>query len=75
MGPVNFTLLLLIFASTKFCDLGILMILRVLIFAISLRSRANFAILRNQGKSSTFKSTCFVNVAVSRLNCFNVVFV
>ena len=32
-------LLLLLFASTKFCDFGIAMILRVLIFAIS-RSRA-----------------------------------
>ena len=29
------TLLLLLFASTKFCDLGIAMLLRVLIFAIS----------------------------------------
>ena len=35
------TLMLLLFASTKFCDLGVPMILRVLIFAIS-RSRAKF---------------------------------
>ena len=34
-------LLLLLFASTKFCDLGIVTILRVLIFAISWR-RAKF---------------------------------
>ena len=42
-GPskVAHTLLLLLFASTKFCDLGIPTILRVLIFAIS-RSRAKF---------------------------------
>ena len=35
------TLLLLLFASTKFCDFGIPTILRVLIFAIS-RTRAKF---------------------------------
>ena len=38
------TLLLLLFASTKFCDFGIPMILRVLIFAIS----------RSQGKVCDF---------------------
>ena len=41
------TLLLLLFASTKFCDFGIPTILRVLFFAIS-RSRAKFAISRNR---------------------------
>ena len=33
--------MLLLLASTKFCDFGVAMILRVLIFAIS-RSRAKF---------------------------------
>ena len=41
------TLLLLLFASTKFCDFGIPTILRVLNFAIS-RSRAKFCDSRNQ---------------------------
>ena len=41
------TLLLLLFASTKFCDLGIATILRVLIFAIC-EVDLNFAISRNQ---------------------------
>ena len=41
------TLLLLLFASTKFCDFGIPMILRVLIFAIS----------RSQGKFLRFRAT------------------
>ena len=36
-----YTLMLLLFASTKFCDFGILTILRVLYFAIS-RSPAKF---------------------------------
>ena len=38
---ISYTLMLLLFASTKFCDFGVPMILRVLIFAI-LRSRAKF---------------------------------
>ena len=43
MQPLRSRLLLLLFASTKFCDLGIPTILRVLIFAIS-RSRAKFCV-------------------------------
>ena len=45
------TLLLLLFASTKFCDFGIPTILRVLIFAIS-RSGAKFCDSHNQGLKS-----------------------
>ena len=41
LGDRQRTLMLLLFASTKFCDFGIPMILRVLIFAIS-RRRAKY---------------------------------
>ena len=44
---ISSTLLLLLFASKKFCDFEILSILRVLIFAIS-SNRAKFAISRHQ---------------------------
>ena len=64
----GYTLLLLLFASTKFCDFEIPTILRVLIFAIS-RSQAKFCDFAHatEGKSSTLKSIGLVNVAVSRL--------
>ena len=53
------TLLLLLFASTNFCDFGSGMILRVLIFAISW-SRAKFCdFAQPKVKSSTLKSVGF----------------
>ena len=65
--PAKYTLLLLLFASTKFCDLGFPTILRVLFFAIS-RSRAKFCdFAQAKVKGSTLKSTGLVNAAVSRL--------
>ena len=69
------TLLLLLFASTKFCDFGIAMILWVLTVAISRisRSQAKFCdfVQPLKGKSSTLKSTCLANVPVSRLKLLN----
>ena len=66
--PSASTLMLRLFASTKFCNFGIPTILRVLIFANS-RSRAKFCdVAQTKGKSSTLKLTGLViKVAVSRL--------
>ena len=60
---------LLLFASTKFCDFGIPMILRVLIFAIS-RSQGKFCDFAQllKVKLNFETATCLVNVGVSRLN-------
>ena len=63
----RYTLLLLLFASTKFCDFGIPTILRVLIFAIS-RGQAKFCdFTQPKVKRSTLKSAGLVNMAVCRL--------
>ena len=67
------TLMLLLFASTKFCDLGVPMILQVLIFAIS-RSRAKFCDFAQPRYKLNFKIH-LKNVAVIDWIFCNVVFV
>ena len=56
------TLLLLLFASTKFCDFGIPTILRVLIFAIS-RSRAEFCDFAQPKVKPQLETHCDISIA------------